>query len=301
MTEYDRTPGDLIAGIGGRAIYRAFLVFKIAVDFVAGMFPENAEKRFRGHPQTSLTGGTSFPKAVSFHKRSRSDASHTYSNHFSLDFEQRNVLNMLDTSKISSLAKPEICCRSLCDKSTPCLTAVDTCTPIRPIYYRANSAGIQECKVPTTAHSYFASLSAFTAPMFAKLDCYKSDIIPTYSMQLYSIKTRYKHAPIPHSKLPGGSTVDSWISSAQTPPRLTPSTSFSTPSCGSSTPSSCASSVDRVFGTAPRRATPGILSTDYTHDTNQPLSIAFTASGNRLHGLPPVAVMHAAGSVSNTE
>lgn len=301
ITEYDRTPGDLMAGMGGKVIYCTFLVFKMAVDFAAEVLSENAEKCHPRLPRTSLADEAVLPKTIVLHRRSKSDASHTYSNHFFFNFEQRPALNVSNSNRISSPVEFDVSSKPLCGKSAPSTTAVDTFTHPRSIYHRAISAGIPGCKVSATAHSYFTSLSSFTAPVSINLDQCRSDIIPTYSMQLYSIKSKYKYAPRARSKLPDGSTVDSWISSAQTPPRLTPSTSFSTPSCGASTPSSCASSVDRVFGVVPRRANPGILSTDCVHDNNQPLSIAFASGGCRAHRLPPVAVIHAVGSVPNVD
>lgn len=267
------------------------------IHFDNGMLPETMSKGLSGFPQSSLADGTVSPKTASFHKRAKSDTSQTYSSRFIPNVERRSALPLLDSNKLSSPAESNISTKSQCSKSALFTTAVDTCIPSKPLYCRAISTGIQGCRVPAMTCSYFASLSSFTTPIYAHLDSCRSDAIPTYSIQLHSIKSRYKHAPKPHPKLPG-STVDSGISSAQSPPRLTPSASFSTPSCGTSTPSSCASSVDRVFGTASHR-TPGILSVDCVRD-GQPLSIAFN-TGSRAIGLPPVAIAHAAGTVSNIE
>lgn len=273
-----------------------FWVFKMVVDFVDGAPSEDVKKDFSGLPRSAMIDGMVSPKPTALHKRSRSDVSHTYSSHFVCDGEQRSVLSLLDSNKLSPPTEPDLSSRSLCGKSTFFATTVDTCVPLGSVYCRAISAGIQGYRVPAMARSYFAVLPSFTAPTCARLGC-KSDALPTYSIQLHSIKSRYKHAPRPHSKLPG-STICSGISSAQSPPRLTPSASFSTPSCGTSTPSSCASSVDRVFGVTSRR-TPGILSVDCVHD-NQSLSIAF-AGGSRTMGLPPVAITHVAGSAPCVE
>ncbi|KAE8302996.1 hypothetical protein GL50803_005779 [Giardia duodenalis] len=269
----------------------------MVVDFADGAPSGDAKKGLFGLPRSAVVDGVVSPKTMALHKRSRSDVSHTYSSHLVCDGEQRPILPLLDDNKLSPSAEPDLSSRSLCGKSTLSATAVDTCIPLRPVYCRAISAGIQGCRVPALTRSYFAALPSFTAPMYVHLGSCKSDALPTYSIQLHSIKSRYKYAPRPHSKLPG-STIGSGISSAQSPPRLTPSASFSTPSCGTSTPSSCASSVDRAFGVTSRR-TPGILSVDCVHD-NQSLSIAF-ATGSRTMGLPPVAITHVVGSASCVE